>query len=99
MIVKRIAACSQAPAWYLPAQMLEVGSTGQSRAASGAAAACAGRARQGCHRDGAVLLLIVTVMLIPGLPEKLNRLRIFVSEMLICLCRSLFLQKSVSIAY
>lgn len=77
MTVKWMDAHSQTPAWQLPAQVLEVGSTWQVCAAQSAGAA------HSCHLNCAMLLLIVPVIPIPGLPENLKPLKTLVREMLI----------------
>lgn len=72
MTVKWMDAHSQTPAWQLPAQVLEVGSTWQVCAAQSAGAA------HSCHLNCAMLLLIVPVIPIPGLPENLKPLKTLV---------------------
>lgn len=77
MTVRWVGSHSQAPAWHLPAQVLEMGSIGQVCAAQRAGAAHRG------HLDSAMLLLIASVIPIPALPEDLKPHKTLVREMLI----------------
>lgn len=91
--VRWMDAHSQAPAWHLPAQVLEVGSTGWVCATQSSGAAHTE------HLDSATLLLIAPVIPIPGLSENLKPLKTLVREPLSSSSNVWLFQKSINIAY